>query len=786
MRAPNQGRLNMMKTTSRILRTAALIATVGGCKTTVVPELHCGNEEGPAPYTLENGAIACPSDECVDSDGSPVCTTGQDCISDEHGNRWCAICDEQLRTCVRQPELDGGTPDQGVPPDSAPPRPDMGETPDSAPPRDDEGIEPDSTPPAPDMAPDLGPDAALPPDAGVDAAPIPECETDTECDNGLLCLGGNCSECTDDEQCGEGIMCDERMDPNQCVQCLETADCGTCTGTTCFGGSCVTVPGGELCDGRDNDCNGQIDDGFNVGDTCTSGVGACARSGHLICAPDGLGTVCDATPGTPSSEICDGADNDCDGAVDEAQPVFTTVCGVGGCERNGELVCLGGVYREVCTPGSPEASDAICDMVDNDCNGETDEDYAPRPMECGIGACRRLGLTECVSGEELESCVPGTPALSDATCNMVDEDCNGTMDEDYLVTTTTCGVGGCASTGIKTCVGGTEPDSCRSGTPSASDAICNGIDSDCNGFADEDYVSETITCGVGACLRTVPTSCVGGIEVRSCTPGTPSSEICDGADNDCDGAVDEGTDRSCYTGPSGTVGVGICRAGTQTCASGLYGACTGQVTPATEVCGNTLDDDCDGSVNEGCPTCGDGTCNGSETCSTCASDCGVCPPNMTISMVDAPSTTLTLQTDITASGAVGWASYPDDTSPFSWNLTIAPASASASQLYRFNMNRLPQGDTVCKTVAGVPSCIGLPTVSVDGSAITMRNYSASRTFITSGEAAVALDPRPIDPTANVFYCRGARNCEINCSNGLDDDGDGRTDRTPGSADPDCQ
>src|SRR5262249_52236961 len=45
------------------------------------------------------------------------------------------------------------------------------------------------------------------------------------------------------------------------------------------------------------------------------------------------------------------------------------------------------------------------------------------------------------------------------------------------------------------------------------------------------------TCGVGGCARTV-NSCVAGVP-QTCVPGTPSPEVCDGIDNNCNGQTDE-------------------------------------------------------------------------------------------------------------------------------------------------------------------------------------------------------------------------------------------------------
>lgn len=60
---------------------------------------------------------------------------------------------------------------------------------------------------------------------------------------------------------------------------------------------------------------------------------------------------------------------------------------------------------------------------------------------------------------------------------------------------------------------------------------------------------------------------------------------------------------SCYTGASETKGVGECKAGTQTCTNGQWGACVGEVLPSPEICGNDKDENCDGNVDEGCAVC---------------------------------------------------------------------------------------------------------------------------------------------------------------------------------------
>ena len=165
---------------------------------------------------------------------------------------------------------------------------------------------------------------------------------------------------------------------------------------------------------------------------------------------------------------------------------------------------------------------------------------------------------------------------------------------------------------------------CGDGIVSPGEACDDGnlLDGDCCSSTCQNEPPGSQTCGQGVCARTVA-ECENGFPVI-CIPGNPTEAItevsCDNQDNDCDGLVDEDISQTCYTGPPGTLNIGICRGGTETCTAGVFGPCIGEVLPQTETCGNSLDDDCDGLVDEEC--CGNGMCDPTETSCTCPEDCG--------------------------------------------------------------------------------------------------------------------------------------------------------------------
>ncbi|MGV8169133.1 MAG: thrombospondin type 3 repeat-containing protein [Candidatus Nanoarchaeia archaeon] len=298
------------------------------------------------------------------------------------------------------------------------------------------------------------------------------------------------------------------------------------------------IPAAEICDGADNDCDSFIDEDY-ISLTTSCGVGACASTGTTSCVAGVEVDSCTAGTPAPNDESCNNLDDNCNGLTDEEYISLNTSCGTGLCASAGVTTCTAGVVGDTCTAGTPAPNDESCNNLDDDCNGLIDEDYISLSTSCGIGVCASTGATTCTAGIIGDTCTAGTPASSDESCNNLDDNCNGAVDEDYISLATTCGIGVCASAGQTTCTAGIIGDTCTAGTATGNDDDCNGLDENCDGTADNNYVPTTTNCGLGVCANFGEMVCAGGKPKDTCKPYTPYGEYCDSLDNDCDGLTDE-------------------------------------------------------------------------------------------------------------------------------------------------------------------------------------------------------------------------------------------------------
>jgi len=252
----------------------------------------------------------------------------------------------------------------------------------------------------------------------------------------------------------------------------------------------------EECDGYDNNCSGVVDEGFPDWD----------KDGWKDCVDkddddDGDSDITDCEPFNPAvnsqaEEVCNGINDDCDEEVDEDQPVLA--CGKGVCFHSAES-CLDGVVQ-TCDPMAG-AENETCDDLDNDCDGLVDEDLGW--TSCGTGLCFHAS-PNCVGGEP-HQCDPLKGAKPEF-CDGQDNDCNGAVDDE-------------GSQGCETYY----------------------FDADGDGHGEKE--------GPGKCLC-APTGLYKAVVQDDCNDLNPwtfpgATEMCDGVDNNCDDEADENGATGC-------------------------------------------------------------------------------------------------------------------------------------------------------------------------------------------------------------------------------------------------
>jgi len=353
----------------------------------------------------------------------------------------------------------------------------------------------------------------------------------------------------------------------------------------------------ENCDDHiDNNCNGAVDEGCactdadpppscytGPADTCPPlGCRGVCQKGEQRCEDMAWSTTCYGEV-TPTDELCDGDDNDCNGVIDDIPDGSGEFCektaGVcAGCRKRCEagawqpcttsdyLSCSGGTYQEI---------ETACDFMDNDCNGQMDPNP---PCQCPAGEIRdcydgeagtennppcKAGTTTCQPNNEWGTCV-GQVVPEQESCDNIDNDCNGTVDNGFPQKGLLCtrGLGECRREGIYVCNATGDGVTCDAPEVQGTPELCNGLDDDCDGSVDNgnpEGGAECDTTLLGVCAAG-HTFCQTG-ELNCVQDVQPSSEVCNALDDDCNGQTDEGDDVDlCFPPPVNAVPV--CNAGT--------------------------------------------------------------------------------------------------------------------------------------------------------------------------------------------------------------------------------
>jgi hypothetical protein len=413
-----------------------------------------------------------------------------------------------------------------------------------------------------------------------------------------------------------------------------------------FFGECLgqVKPGTEICNNRDDDCNGMIDDGIVLG-TCDSNAPGACRFGTTIC-DQGI-IRCQTTE--PAPEVCDNQDNDCDGMIDEGTdelcyPPSTTGCTAptqsgeawtckGVCTP-GKRVCEGGKLKDCAGERTPDSSDGCTQAgttaADDNCNGMIDEDCqctSTVTQDCytgpagteGHGLCHH-GTQMCTAGTGFGDCTGVTMPVPESCANEgADDDCNDVVDDwpNKGDACTDASKQGACRAGTMQCQGGVP--ACVTPAPAAVEAACDGHDEDCDGATDEDFdlKNNPMHCGSCSTACVAGETCCGGLCVNTQTDddhcGMCAMAACGTGLKCCDASCKDLQHDEDHCGSCGQT----CIAGTETCCSGG--------------CANLqLDNDNCGVCGKACPRglqCCGGTCTSLQTdnnnCGTCGKACAV-------------------------------------------------------------------------------------------------------------------------------------------------------------------
>ena len=460
----------------------------------------------------------------------------------------------------------------------------------------------------------------------------------------------------------------------------------------------------EECDGDDDDCDGQVDNGVTTAffsDADQDGYGD----------PDSPVMGCEPTDGTVDNDFdcddddpevnpaaqdgCNDLDDDCDGDLDEDPDIGwyqdKDGDGYGGgdadvysCDEQEGLTSDGGDSDDYDNSVSP-GHDELCDGIDNDSDGVVDEGdavdagtwYEDADSD-GYGdeqstttACTQPSGYVAIAGDTDDGSDKVNPG-ADEYCDGVDNDSDGVVDEgdalDALLWTTDSdgdGFGDENAAGVYACsqpsgyADGSDCDDTDASVYPGATETCDGVDQDCDGTVDDNpsdgstwyqdwdsdsYGNASITtqgCTAPSGYVSDNTDCDD--TVASTHPG--ADEYCDGADDDCDGTVDESpVDSQTWYYDSDADGYGATNLNTTSCSqpSG-YTADAGDcddgnsgINPgASEVC-DTVDNDCDGAADEADATDasdwyrdfdGDGFGNPNKTTPSCTEPAGYVSDN---------------------------------------------------------------------------------------------------------------------------------------------------------------